>query len=43
MMRTKAEAMTEGASAYHYNKGEGRYRLKEEDYLVLNSSHYNYN
>jgi hypothetical protein len=30
MMRTEAEAMTEGASAYHYDEGKGRYRLKEE-------------
>jgi hypothetical protein len=30
MMRTGAEAMIEGASASHYDEGEGRYRLKEE-------------
>jgi hypothetical protein len=30
MMRTKAEAMTERALAWYYDKGEGRYRLKEE-------------
>jgi hypothetical protein len=26
----KAEATTERASAWYYDKGEGRYRLKEE-------------
>ena len=30
MMRTKAEATTERASAWYYDKGEGRYRLKDE-------------
>jgi hypothetical protein len=30
MMRTKAEATTERASAWYYDKGEGRYRHKEE-------------
>jgi hypothetical protein len=30
MMRTKAKAMTERASAWYCDKGEERYRLKEE-------------
>jgi hypothetical protein len=30
MMRTKAEATTERALAWYFDKGEGRYRLKEE-------------
>jgi hypothetical protein len=30
MMQAEAEAITEGASAQHYNEDEGRYRLKEE-------------
>jgi hypothetical protein len=30
MMWTKAEATTERASAWYFDKGEGRYQLKEE-------------
>jgi hypothetical protein len=30
MMRKKAEATTERTSTWYYDKGEGRYRLKEE-------------
>jgi hypothetical protein len=30
MMRTKAEATTKRASTWRYDKGEGRYRLKDE-------------
>jgi hypothetical protein len=30
MMRTKVEAMAERASPWYCDKGEGRYRLKEE-------------
>jgi hypothetical protein len=31
MMQTKAKAMTERALAWYYDKGEGRYRLKEKN------------
>jgi hypothetical protein len=31
MMRTKAKAMAERASAWYNDKGEGQYRLKEEN------------